>query len=74
MEEKVEVKKELVAMSKEFASKKLKELVEKPENKAILDEYFTWVNVLNSPVNIVDVPEEDTKTKEIPSKPLKKVK
>lgn len=74
MEEKNQEKKELFAVSKEFATKKLKELVEKPENKVILDEYFAWINVLNTPVTITDVP-EDVEDKKVPeTKPLKKVK
>ena len=71
MEEKNQEKKGLCAISKEFANTKLQELVNNPEKKAILDEYFTWVNVLNSTVNVVDG-EEPVKEEEVVNKPTPK--
>lgn len=58
MEEKKKNVNELCAITKEFAQKKLKEMVENPDTKAILDEYFMWVNAINAPVQII---EEDSK-------------
>ena len=71
MEEKKEVKKELCAITKEFAGKQLEIIVSDPAKKAILDEYFTWINVLNSPVNIVTDPVADENPAD--EAPLKKV-
>jgi hypothetical protein len=53
--EEKEVKPEICAIPKEIAIKKINALVE--ANKEIFEEYFTWVNVINSPVSVVDTQE-----------------
>lgn len=59
----------LCAITKEFAEGQLRAITGDPEKKKILDEYFLWVKVLNTPVDIVTEPKEDvTTSKDSPSK------
>jgi hypothetical protein len=54
MKEKSKEKVELCAVSKETVQKRLDALVKNPASKSVLDEYFMWVAILNSPIDIVE--------------------
>lgn len=54
MEEKNQEVRELCAVPKETVTRRLDELVKNPASKAVLDEYFMWVAILNSPISVVD--------------------
>lgn len=43
---------ELCAIPKEFATKKLNEIVNDPTKKVILEEYFMWIEILKSTVSV----------------------
>ena len=50
---------ELCAVSKEFVVKQINKLIE--ENQNAFNEYFYWINVLNSKVNIISQEEINDK-------------
>lgn len=52
MKEKKNSAVEYCAISKDVANKRLNQLIKNEANKAVLDEYFMWVAVLNSPISI----------------------
>jgi len=62
MEKKSQGQVDLCAVSKEIVTKRLDALVSNPSSKAVLDEYFMWVAILNSPIDLVD----NSKKKEVP--------
>ena len=69
MEEKIEKQEvELTAITKDYVVKQLKDLLDDPMKKAILDEYFVLINSLNTPVKLTSTAKEDSTTEIVDSK------
>lgn len=67
MKEKKNSAVEYCAVSKDVANKRLSQLIENPVNKAVLDEYFMWIAILNSPISITENSIENVDSKPIDS-------
>lgn len=73
MEEKTEEKEvELTAITKDYVVKQLKDLLDDPMKKAILDEYFLLINSLNTPVTLTSAEKQDSTNGIVDSKPNNK--
>jgi hypothetical protein len=59
MKEKVLDKREFCAVPLEIVNSKIKELVENPASKAVLEEYFMWINIQGSPLQFIDEANKD---------------
>jgi len=59
MKEKVLDNREFCAVPLEVVNRKIKELIDNPASKAVLDEYFMWVNIQGSPLKFIDEVKED---------------